>query len=80
MMETKSSDRLAGDFGSRGAPRYGSSVFHRMSTSPGAGGEGLGTMGMPPSRVEEYCREAGFGSVSRVGAEDPMNILYEIRL
>ena len=80
MLEIKSSDRLEGNIGPRGALRYGNSVFLCMSTSLGAGGEGGGTMGMPPSRVEEYCREAGFGSVSRVGIEDPMNILYEIRV
>lgn len=80
MLEINSADRLEDNFGARGAMRYGNSVFHCMSTSLGAGGEGLGTMGMPPSRVEEYCREAGFGSVSRVGVEDPMNVLYEIRL
>jgi hypothetical protein len=34
---------------------------------------------MPPARVHELCREAGFGSVRQLELGDPFNSLYEIR-
>lgn len=80
MLEIKCSDKLQDNFGHHGAQRYGNSIFHCMSTSLGAGGKGLGTMGMPQTVIEEYCREAGFSDVARVDIDDKMNSLYAIRV
>ena len=78
MLEINCADSLEGNFGSLGARRYGTSVMHCMSTSLAGGGEGLGTMGLPPSKVEEFCKEAGFSAVRHAPIENEFNILYEI--
>jgi hypothetical protein len=41
-------------------------------------GEGLGTTGIPESKMRELCAEAGFSNVRRVPMENPFNILYEV--
>jgi hypothetical protein len=43
------------------------------------GGEGLGTAGLPESKLREFCREAGFSQVRRLPIEDPFNVIYEIK-
>ena len=54
------------------------SVLYCMTTSLAHYGEGLGTVGIPESKMRELCAEAGFGSVRRVPLENPFNILYEV--
>lgn len=49
-----------------------------MTSSLAEHGEGLGTMGMPESKVRELRAEAGFSMVQRVPMENPFNSLYEI--
>ncbi len=51
-----------------------------MTVSLAVGGEGLGTAGLPESKVRELCKEAGFSKVNRVPIENPFNVLYEIKL
>jgi 2-polyprenyl-3-methyl-5-hydroxy-6-metoxy-1,4-benzoquinol methylase len=58
---------------------YSASVLYCMTTSLAAGGEGLGTMGLPETKVRELCTEAGFSSVRRLPLENPFNILYEVK-
>jgi len=48
-----------------------------MTSSLGQGG--LGTVGLPESKVKEFSSEAGFSSVRRLPIEHPLNALYEIR-
>ena len=50
-----------------------------MTTSLAKGGEGLGTLGMPPSRVKEHCIEAGFRHVRMLSLDSPFNVLYEVK-
>jgi hypothetical protein len=50
-----------------------------MTTSLAHGGSGLGTLGLPESRLRELCLNVGFGSVVRVPMDNPFNALYEIR-
>jgi len=50
-----------------------------MTTSLAEGGEGLGTLGMPPSKVNEYCNGAGFNNVRKLPLDNPFNILYEVK-
>ena len=49
-----------------------------MTTSLAHGGEGLGTVGLPESKLRELCIEAGFREVRRVPLENPFNNLYEV--
>ena len=42
-------------------------------------GAGLGTLGLPPEVLEQYCTEAGFGSFTVHDFNDPANLYYEIR-
>ena len=58
---------------------YGFSVTYCMTTSLANDGEGLGTCGLPESKLRELCDEAGFSSVKRVELENPFNNLYEAR-
>ncbi len=53
-------------------------VLHVMTTSLSHGGAGLGTVGLPESKLKELATEAKFGSVRRVPLENPFNNLYEV--
>ncbi|CAA9533626.1 MAG: hypothetical protein AVDCRST_MAG49-78 [uncultured Thermomicrobiales bacterium] len=57
---------------------YGASLLYCMTTSLAAGGAGLGTLGLPESRLRALCAEAGFGEVRRVPMDNLFNSLYEI--
>jgi len=43
------------------------------------GGAGLGTLGLPPPRVEALCAAAGFSRVKVHDVDDPANLYYEVR-
>ncbi|MCY4665047.1 MAG: class I SAM-dependent methyltransferase [Acidimicrobiaceae bacterium] len=61
---------------------YAMSVFYCMSSALSEpGGEGLGTLGLHPARLEEMVTGAGFTRFARHEVElDPTNWYYEIRL
>ncbi len=50
-----------------------------MTTSLAGGGEGLGTIGLHPAKLNELAAEAGFATVRRVDLENPFNNLYELQ-
>jgi len=77
-LEINSSDKLEENIGPLGALFYSCSVLYCMTTSLAHHGEGLGTVGIPESKMRELCAEAGFKHVRRVPMENPFNILYEI--
>jgi SAM-dependent methyltransferase len=77
-LEINSSDKLEENIGLLGAFFYSCSVLYCMTTSLAGHGEGLGTVGLPETRVRELCKEAGFSNVRRVPMENPFNILYEV--
>ncbi|MBI2886272.1 MAG: class I SAM-dependent methyltransferase, partial [Chloroflexi bacterium] len=79
LLDINCSDRLEENIGPLGALFYGCSVLYCMTTSLAGKGEGLGTLGLPPSRVRELCAEAGFSKVNQLPLENPFNILYEVR-
>ena len=59
---------------------YGYSVASCMSSGLSElDGAGLGTLGLPPSAVEELCRAAGFEDVVLHDLDDPANLYYEVR-
>jgi SAM-dependent methyltransferase len=43
------------------------------------GGAGLGTIGLPPSAVEQLAHDAGFTRFRMHDFEDPANLYYEVR-
>lgn len=77
-MEVNGSDRLEENVGLLGSLFYGVSVLYCMTTSLAHQGEGLGTLGLPETKLRELCAEAGWNSVRRVPIEVPFNNLYEI--
>jgi 2-polyprenyl-3-methyl-5-hydroxy-6-metoxy-1,4-benzoquinol methylase len=77
-LEINSSDKLEENIGLLGAFFYSVSVLYCMTSSLAHHGEGLGTVGLPESKMRKLCAEAGFGDVRRVPMENPFNILYEI--
>lgn len=59
---------------------YGISVLSCMASALSAPeGEGLGTLGLPASRAEEYARSAGFGSFATLPVQHSVNAFYEVR-
>lgn len=76
MLEINCAERPQDNAGPLGTLFYGFSVTYCMTTSLAHGGAGLGTCGMPPSKVRELCLQAGFSAVDRVPVEDPFNIVY----
>jgi hypothetical protein len=56
---------------------YGFSLLYCMTSSLAHGGAGLGTCGLPESRIRALAVEAGFRTVTRV-AENPFNVLYAL--
>ena len=75
-LEINVSDKLEENVGMLGGFFYGASITYCMTSSLAAGGEGLGTAGLPESKLRELCLEAGFGSLERVALENPFNSLY----
>jgi SAM-dependent methyltransferase len=79
LLEINSSARLEENVGPVGTILYGTSVLYCTPTSIAAGGEGLGTVGLPEPKVRALCADAGFTSVRPVPPETPFNVLYEVR-
>jgi 2-polyprenyl-3-methyl-5-hydroxy-6-metoxy-1,4-benzoquinol methylase len=62
------------------AMMYGTSVATCMSSALSEpGGAGLGTLGLPPEKLELLCRDAGFTRVEVHDFGDPANLYYEVR-
>jgi 2-polyprenyl-3-methyl-5-hydroxy-6-metoxy-1,4-benzoquinol methylase len=59
---------------------YGSSVASCLPSGLSeTGGAGLGTLGLPPSRLEALCRDSGFSRFALHDVGDPANLYYEVR-
>ncbi len=79
MLEPAAGETLEENYGPVGAFLYGASIFYCMTTSLAEGGEGLGTAGLPESKVHALATEAGFEEVRRIPIEHPLYALYELR-
>lgn len=79
LLEMNAPERLEEAAGPVGSILYATSVLYNLPVSLAHGGEGVGTMGLPESRIRALCAEAGFGSVRRVPVPNPINVLYEVR-
>jgi len=76
--EVDASDKLEENKGLHGTLFYCSSVLFCMPTSLAFQGAGLGTLGLPESRLREFCLKAGFRDLRRLPVEAPMNAFYDI--
>ncbi|MBX9398192.1 methyltransferase domain-containing protein [Streptomyces sp. TRM72054] len=79
MLEINCEDRPQDNVGPVATMFYGFSMFYCMTTSLANDGAALGTCGMPEAVVRSLCTEAGFSDVTRSTADDPFNVLYDIR-
>jgi SAM-dependent methyltransferase len=78
-LEINCADSLEQNAGPLGALFYSCSVLLCMTLSLAEGGAGLGTMGLPETRLRALAVEAGFSSVRRLPLENPFNTLYELK-
>ncbi|WP_296147009.1 MULTISPECIES: class I SAM-dependent methyltransferase [unclassified Pseudonocardia] len=78
-LEINCSDRPEDNVGPVAALLYGFSVVYCMTASLAQGGDGLGTLGLPESRLRELGLRAGFAEVRRVDIDNPFNSLYTLR-
>jgi SAM-dependent methyltransferase len=79
LLEINCSDKLEENTGPVPAILYGTSVLFCTPSSLAAGGDGLGTMGLPEPRARELCERAGFTRFRRLPVDNPFNCLYEVR-
>jgi SAM-dependent methyltransferase len=77
-LDINCADHLEHNAGPLGALFYGFSILYCMTTSLANAGEGLGTCGLPESKLRELALEAGFRSARRLPLENPFNNLYEV--
>lgn len=62
------------------AMMYATSVATCLSSAMSEpDGAGLGTLGLPPQRLEQLCKGAGFATFEVHDLEDPANLYYEVR-
>jgi len=79
LLEMKCSDKLEENITPTAQIMYTFSIMYCMTQSLSQGGEGLGTMGLPPSKLRELCMESGFSEVKEIPINNPLNILYLIK-
>jgi 2-polyprenyl-3-methyl-5-hydroxy-6-metoxy-1,4-benzoquinol methylase len=77
-LEINCADRPQENLGPLGTVLYGLSLAYCLPVSLAEGGAGLGTLGLPKSRLSELASEAGFSRVRRVPIDDPFNSVYEL--
>jgi 2-polyprenyl-3-methyl-5-hydroxy-6-metoxy-1,4-benzoquinol methylase len=78
-LDINCSDKLEENAGPLGAFFHGASVMYCMTTSLANDGEGLGTLGLHPHKLDELAREAGFTDIWQAPLENPFNNLYALR-
>lgn len=79
-LEINSKDKPEDNFGQIGTLLYSWSIVYCMTTSLAENGLGLGTVGMSPSKVKEYCKMVGFNHVRKLPVDNPFNVLYEVKI
>lgn len=79
LLEANGADRPAVNAGPAATVLYATSVLYCLPTSLADGGPGLGTLGLTPQRIREYCGQAGFRLIRTVPQANPFHAVYEIR-
>ena len=54
-------------------------MLYCMTASLAHGGAGLGTLGLPESRLRALAEGAGFAELRRLEIDNPFNSLYLLR-
>ena len=80
LVDINCSDKVEENAGPLGTAFYGFSLAYCMTVSLAEGGEGLGTVGLPPSKVRELGAEAGFTTINQLEIENPFNNIYELKV
>jgi 2-polyprenyl-3-methyl-5-hydroxy-6-metoxy-1,4-benzoquinol methylase len=78
-LDVNCSDKPEENTGPLASLFYGFSIVYCMTTSLANGGEGLGTCGLPESKLRELALAAGFSSVRKLPLGNPFNNLYEVK-
>lgn len=78
-LDINCADDPAGNTGPVATLLYGFSLLLCMPVSLAHGGAGLGTLGLPESKLRELATSAGFSSVTKVAMDNPFNNLYVVR-
>ena len=78
LMDIKCTEDPIDNEGPMTAFKFGASLHFCMTTSLAHNGEGLGTVGLPESKVKELCFSAGFKTVKEVEINHPLNSLFII--
>ncbi len=79
-LDINCSDKVEENVGPLGAFFLGCSTLYCMTTSLAGGGEGLGTCGLHPSKLNDLASQAGFGTIRQVDLENPFNNIYELTI
>jgi SAM-dependent methyltransferase len=79
LLESNAADEPLDNTGAVATILYATSVLYCLPVSRDAGGPGLGTLGLPPGRIREWCAASGFRSIRAVPGANPFNRIYEIR-
>lgn len=75
-LEINCADRPEDNVGPLGTVFYGLSLAYCLPVSLAEGGEGLGTVGLPESKLRELAVAAGFTRVERAPVDDPFSAIY----
>ena len=75
-LEINCGDRPEDNVGPLGTVFYGLSLAYCLPVSLAEGGEGLGTLGLPESKLRELALAVGFTGVERAPIDDPFSALY----
>jgi 2-polyprenyl-3-methyl-5-hydroxy-6-metoxy-1,4-benzoquinol methylase len=78
-LEAAVQDRLESNIGLAGAMTYASSVIACVPQVLSEGSEALGTAGLPPSKMQRLCAEAGFSSVRLISLDGETSNIYEAK-
>jgi SAM-dependent methyltransferase len=79
MLEPAAGESIEDNLGPVGTILYSFSLFYCLGVSLAEGGPGLGTAGLPESKVRSLATNAGFRSVRNTGITHPLYALYELR-
>lgn len=75
-LDINCSERPEDNVGPLGTILYGLSLAYCLPVSLVGGGAGLGTLGLPESKLAALAASAGFSAVTRAPVEDPFSALY----
>ncbi|HZA77674.1 MAG TPA: class I SAM-dependent methyltransferase [Acidimicrobiales bacterium] len=78
-LEINCADRPEDNIGPLGTVLYGLSLAYCLSVSLAEGGAGLGTLGLPESKLRQLALGRGYSEVARVPVEDAFCSLYVLR-